>query len=115
MFYVFSLNYFQTMNPDVYKGIWGGNKCRDSPVQTDRTCSCSGECEAGIKYVEQFQQEFTHNIPKNGLAGFWAESIQGVSGAVQYPKNFIKNVREIVKQEGGLFVSDEVSNIFHIF
>lgn len=96
------------MNPDVYNGIWGGNNCRDSPVQTDRKCSCTAECQAGIKYVEQFHQELINNVPKNGLAGFWMEPIQGVGGAVQYPKNYIKKVHEIVKQQGGLFVADEV-------
>lgn len=99
------------MNPDVYNGIWGGNKCRDSPVQTDRQCSCTGECEAGLKYVDQFRKELKYNIPKNDLAGFWAESIQGVGGAVQYPKNFIKNVHAIVKEERGLFLADEVQFI----
>ena len=24
----------QTMNPDVYRGIWGGANCRDSVAQT---------------------------------------------------------------------------------
>lgn len=27
--------FFQTACPDVYRGIWGGNKCRDSPVQVN--------------------------------------------------------------------------------
>jgi 4-aminobutyrate aminotransferase-like enzyme len=26
------------MNPDPYKGIFGGKNCRDSPVQTQRNC-----------------------------------------------------------------------------
>jgi hypothetical protein len=26
------------MNPDPYKGIFGGKKCRDSPIQTQRDC-----------------------------------------------------------------------------
>lgn len=96
------------MNPDVYKGIWGGNKCRDSPVQTDRTCCCTEECEAGLKYVEQFQSILNYELPRNNVAAFWAESIQGVGGTVQYPKNYIKKVYDIVKEQGGLFVSDEV-------
>ncbi|KAJ8930667.1 hypothetical protein NQ314_016508 [Rhamnusium bicolor] len=100
------------MNPDVYNGIWGGNNCRDSPVQTDRVCSCSDECEAGTKYVEQFQEELDYNIGKNNIAAFWAESIQGVGGTVQYPKNYIKRVHDIVKKQGGLFVSDEVQTGF---
>ena len=27
-----------TMNPDPYKGLFGGKNCRDSPVQTQRDC-----------------------------------------------------------------------------
>ncbi|XP_018563537.1 alanine--glyoxylate aminotransferase 2, mitochondrial [Anoplophora glabripennis] len=102
----------KTMVPDVYSGIWGGNKCRDSPVQTDRTCACTEECEAGLRYVEQFQRKLDCDIPKNHIAAFWAESIQGVGGTVQYPRNYIKRVYVKVKRQGGLFVSDEVQTGF---
>uniref|UniRef100_A0A6P7HDA7 Alanine--glyoxylate aminotransferase 2, mitochondrial n=1 Tax=Diabrotica virgifera virgifera TaxID=50390 RepID=A0A6P7HDA7_DIAVI len=100
------------MNPDIYQGIWGGNKCRDSLVQTDRHCDCTGECEAGLKYLEQFEYELNHDIPKTGLAAFWAESIQGLGGVVQYPKNFIKGVYDRVRSQGGLYVADEVQSGF---
>ncbi|XP_076263105.1 alanine--glyoxylate aminotransferase 2, mitochondrial [Rhynchophorus ferrugineus] len=100
------------MNPDVYRGLWGGNKCRDSPVQTYRQCSCEGVCEAGEKYLEQFQEELNYNIPTNGLAAFFAESIQGVGGTVQFPKNYIKDVYSLIKNSGGLFVADEVQTGF---
>lgn len=103
---------FTTLNPDVYRGLWGGKNCRDSPVQTDRSCNCQGECEAGVKYLEQFEYELKHDITKTGLAAFWAESIQGLGGVVQYPKNFIKGVYERVKSKGGLFVADEVQTGF---
>lgn len=34
----------QTINPDVYRGPWGGANCRDSVAQTQRNCNCaSGE------------------------------------------------------------------------
>ncbi|XP_041041317.1 alanine--glyoxylate aminotransferase 2, mitochondrial-like [Carcharodon carcharias] len=29
------------MCPDVFQGLWGGSQCRDSPVQTLRSCNCS--------------------------------------------------------------------------
>ncbi|VEN48587.1 unnamed protein product [Callosobruchus maculatus] len=99
---------YKTAVPDVYKGIWGGNKCRDSPVQADRKCSCMGVCEAGISYIEEFKSDLAHMVSKHNLAGFWAETIQGVGGIVQFPKNYIKGVYEVVKQHGGLFVADEV-------
>lgn len=96
------------MNPDVYRGIWGGSKCRDSPIQTSRICNCKKDCEATAKYLEQAQNLFRYSIPKNYLAAFYAESIQGVGGAVQFPRGYIKGLYEIVKENGGLFVSDEV-------
>ncbi|XP_060519279.1 alanine--glyoxylate aminotransferase 2, mitochondrial [Cylas formicarius] len=100
--------FYTTMNPDVYRGLWGGNNCRDSPVQTDRQCACTDECQAGIKYFEQFVSELECNVPRSGLAAFFAESIQGVGGAVQFPKNYIRKVYGAVKETGCVFVSDEV-------
>ncbi|CAH0546461.1 unnamed protein product [Brassicogethes aeneus] len=105
--------FYKTMNPDVFRGIWGGNKCRDSPVQPDRNCQCKDEiCRANEKYVDQFKDLFLYDIPKKKLAAFFAESIQGVGGTVQYPKDFIKKAYEVVKEHGGLFVSDEVQTGF---
>lgn len=101
------------MNPDVYHGIWGGSNCRDSPAQTTRTCECKGNtCEAKDKYYEQFEELFAHTLNKQSLAGFFAESIQGVGGIVQYPKGYLKEVRKYVKENGGLFISDEVQTGF---
>lgn len=97
------------MNPDVYRGVWGGNHCRDSPVQTSRECSCSSnKCGAKDKYVEQLQELFYYNLSKGAVAAFFAESIQGVGGTVQFPKGYIKAAYEIVKNNGGLYVADEV-------
>uniref|UniRef100_A0AAR5P9P0 Alanine--glyoxylate aminotransferase 2, mitochondrial n=2 Tax=Dendroctonus ponderosae TaxID=77166 RepID=A0AAR5P9P0_DENPD len=105
--------FFKTMNPDVYKGIWGGSHCREGPVQADRSCSCKiAECEAGQNYLNQFQEELKYEFPANGIAGIFAESIQGVGGVVQYPTNYIKGVYATVKASGGVFVSDEVQTGF---
>lgn len=99
----------QAMNPDVYKGIWGGSHCRDSPVQTTRSCDCnSNECRASNKYLNQLYDIFRFSIPKGHLAAFFAESIQGVGGTVQFPKGYLKAAFQIVKENGGLFISDEV-------
>jgi len=105
---------YQTMNPDVYRGPWGGNKCRDSPVQTLRDCSCApNECQACDNYLDQFKDVLQHSAPKGGkIAAFFAESIQGVGGTVQFPKNFIKNAAELVQSNGGLYVADEVQTGF---
>lgn len=101
------------MNPDVYKGIWGGSNCRDSPIQTNRKCNCKeNQCDAKDKYLDQFMDLFRYSIPKGFLAAFYAESVQGVAGAVQFPKGYLKGAYDIVKQHGGLFISDEVQTGF---
>lgn len=38
----------------------------------------------------------------------FAESIQGVGGAIQYTKNYIKNAVDLIHANGGLFIADEV-------
>lgn len=104
----------QTMNPDVYRGVWGGKNCRDSPVQSSRECSCQpGECQACDNYVDQVKDVLIHSAPKGGkVAAFFAESIQGVGGAVQFPKDFVRRTAELVQSNGGLFVADEVQTGF---
>jgi alanine-glyoxylate transaminase/(R)-3-amino-2-methylpropionate-pyruvate transaminase len=50
-----------------------------------------------------------HSTPKGGkVAAFFAESIQGVGGIVQFPKDFVKRAAEKVRAGGGLYVADEV-------
>ncbi|XP_044756410.1 alanine--glyoxylate aminotransferase 2, mitochondrial [Coccinella septempunctata] len=101
------------MNPDVFRGPWGGSKCRDSPSQTSRECSCeSEECKAGHEYISVLKNEFRSVVPAGKLAAFFAESIQGVGGTVQFPENYIKEAYRIVKENNGLFISDEVQTGF---
>jgi len=104
----------RTMNPDVYRGPWGGRACRDSPIQTDRECACApGECAACDAYVEQARDVLLHQTPKGGkVAAFFAESIQGVGGTVQFPKDYIKRTVDMVRANGGLYVADEVQTGF---
>jgi len=104
----------QTMNPDVYRGVWGGKNCRDSPVQALRDCSCKpNECQACDNYVDQVKDVLVHSAPKGGkIAAFFAESIQGVGGTVQFPRDFVKRTAEIVQSNGGLYVADEVQTGF---
>lgn len=65
------------MCPDVFKGIWGGKKCRDSPVQTQRSCECKpGHCQAADNYYKELEDIFSYSIPHGKVAGFFAESIQ---------------------------------------
>lgn len=70
------------MCPDVFKGIWGGKNCRDSPAQAQRSCECGrGRCHAADMYYEQLENVFSYSLPRGKVAGFFAESIQ-VGGTV---------------------------------
>ncbi|XP_026464938.1 alanine--glyoxylate aminotransferase 2, mitochondrial-like [Ctenocephalides felis] len=101
------------MNPDPYQGIWGGAHCRDSPVQTDRKCDCDiDHCRAGDLYYKQLKEVFKYSLPRGRVAAFFAESIQGVGGTVQYPKKYLKRAHALVKANGGLYVADEVQTGF---
>ena len=67
------------MNPDPYKGLFGGSYCRDSPVQALRQCNCTanGQCSATEAYLKQLDEIFKYSLPKDGkVAAFFAESIQ---------------------------------------
>lgn len=101
------------MNPDVYKGLWGGKYCRDSPIQTDRQCNCTpGECLASKNYLKQLDEVFKYSLPRGKCAAMFAESIQGVGGSVQFPRGYIKKAAQMVRDNGGVFVSDEVQTGF---
>ncbi|XP_052232452.1 alanine--glyoxylate aminotransferase 2, mitochondrial-like [Dreissena polymorpha] len=103
----------QAMNPDPYRGPWGGKHCRDSPSQTQRDCDCKpGECKAGDMYLDQLEDVIRFSMPKGRCGGFWAESIQGVGGTVQFPKNYLKRAFEKVRAVGGVCISDEVQTAF---
>ncbi|KAM9330144.1 alanine--glyoxylate aminotransferase 2, mitochondrial [Gastrophryne carolinensis] len=104
--------FHSTMCPDVYRGIWGGSHCRDSPVQTTRTCSCSpGSCEAKDRYIEQLKDTLQTSTGKK-VAAFIAEPIMGMGGTIQYPKNFLKEAYELIRARGGLCIADEVQTGF---
>ncbi|XP_008060864.1 alanine--glyoxylate aminotransferase 2, mitochondrial isoform X2 [Carlito syrichta] len=101
-----------TMCPDVFRGPWGGSHCRDSPVQTIRKCSCAPDCcQAKDQYIEQFKDTLNTSVAKS-VAGFFAEPIQGVNGVVQYPKGFLKEAFELVRERGGVCIADEVQTGF---
>ncbi|XP_075311814.1 alanine--glyoxylate aminotransferase 2, mitochondrial-like [Odontesthes bonariensis] len=100
------------MCPDVFRGPWGGSHCRDSPVQTIRECSCAqGHCMANEQYIGQLKETFATSVPSR-IAGFFAEPIQGMGGAVQYPKTYLREAYKLVRERGGICVSDEVQTGF---
>jgi alanine-glyoxylate transaminase/(R)-3-amino-2-methylpropionate-pyruvate transaminase len=80
--------------PDTYRGPHG----RDDP-------------EAGRKYADDIR-----NLVQFGtsgkLAGFIAESIQGVGGTVVYPDGYLRHAYAHVRGAGGLCVADEVQTGF---
>ncbi|XP_030598696.1 alanine--glyoxylate aminotransferase 2, mitochondrial [Archocentrus centrarchus] len=101
-----------TMCPDVFRGPWGGSHCRDSPVQTIRECTCSqGHCMANEQYIAQLKETFATSVPHR-IAAFFGEPIQGVGGAVQYPKNYLKEAYKLVRERGGICIADEVQTGF---
>ncbi|PIO62304.1 aminotransferase, class III, partial [Teladorsagia circumcincta] len=104
----------KAMTADPYSGPWGGKKCRDSPIQTKRDCSCKdGECKATDNYMRQFEETLRHDFPAaTGPAAVLAESIQGVGGTMQFTKGFLKRAFEAVHKRGGLAISDEVQTGF---
>ncbi|CAL7941247.1 unnamed protein product [Xylocopa violacea] len=106
--------YLHAVFPDVYKGTWGGSKCRDSIIQVGRRCNCRDEeCVASEKYFQEFEELFHFSSSCTcSLAAFVAESIQGIGGAVQYPKYFLQKVYNYVREKGGLCIADEVQTGF---
>ncbi|KAM3599882.1 uncharacterized protein V6R79_013269 [Siganus canaliculatus] len=100
------------MCPDVFRGIWGGSHCRDSPVQSIRDCSCAqGQCMASQHYIGQLKETFATSLPSQ-IAAFFAEPIQGMAGAVQYPKHYLKEAYKLVRERGGICIADEVQTGF---
>lgn len=100
-------------NPNPYNGHWGGKYCRSSPIQTDRKCDCyDGQCKASENYISDLKDVFKYSIPKGRCAGMFAESIQGVGGAVQFTKGYIKEAAALVRSNNGVFISDEVQTGF---
>ena len=103
------------MNPDVYKGLWGGPGYRDCPVLPKGVSRATDEeCQAVEDlYLDQLEEVVKYSLPKGkSVAGFFAESIQGVGGSVQYPRGYIKRAFNRVRELGGVCISDEVQTGF---
>jgi 4-aminobutyrate aminotransferase len=71
-------------------------------------------CPFGLAYPNcevkcaQDVEELVRTTTTGRIAGFIAEPIQGVAGYVTPPSEYFKIVEEIVRNHGGLFISDEV-------
>jgi len=71
-------------------------------------------CPFGLKYPEcdvrcaRDMEDVIRSSTSGRIAGFIAEPIQGVAGFVTPPKEYFQIVEKIVRNHGGLFISDEV-------
>ena len=86
----FSQGVVHAMNPYCYR----------CPLGMKPT-SCGVECAKDVEAVIQ-------TTTSGQIAAFIAEPIQGLGGFITPPKEYFKIVFKIVKDYGGLFISDEV-------
>ncbi len=75
-------------------------------------------CPFGKEYPEcdtqcaRYLREIIRTQTNKALAAFIVEPIQGVGGIIQPPPEFFQITNEIVKEFGGLYISDEVQTGF---
>jgi alanine-glyoxylate transaminase/(R)-3-amino-2-methylpropionate-pyruvate transaminase len=67
--------------------------------------------DAGRKYADDVKSLIDYATPGK-VAGFIAESIQGVGGFVVFPDGYLKNVYAHVRAAGGICIADEVQTGF---
>ncbi len=61
-------------------------------------------------------QVVRYSLPNGpSLAAFFAESIQGVGGTVQYPKGYLKKAFQRTRELGGVCISDEVCQYLYVY
>ena len=71
-------------------------------------------CPFGLTYPDcevkcaQDMEELIRTTTTGRIAGFIAEPIQGVGGFITPPKEYFPIVEKIVRNHGGVFISDEV-------
>ncbi|MCE5262636.1 MAG: aminotransferase class III-fold pyridoxal phosphate-dependent enzyme [Deltaproteobacteria bacterium] len=92
--YPHSFGVHHAINADPYRGPWG----HDDP-------------QAGAKYAAEIKNLIDYATPGR-VAGFFAESIQGVGGTVVFPDGFLKGAYEVVRAAGGVCIADEVQTGF---
>ncbi len=80
--------------PDPYRGAWG----REDP-------------EAGRNYAADVK-ELIDFATSGQVAGFIAESIQGVGGCVVFPNDYLKHAYAHTRAAGGVCIADEVQTGF---
>ncbi|HVU16879.1 MAG TPA: aminotransferase class III-fold pyridoxal phosphate-dependent enzyme [Candidatus Didemnitutus sp.] len=89
-----SFGFHHATTPYPYRGVFG----YDDP-------------DAGKKYADDVKQVIDYTTPGK-IAGFIAESIQGVGGFVVFPDGYLKHAYEHVRAAGGVCIADEVQTGF---
>ena len=89
-----SFGVHHAITPDPYRGTWG----RD-------------DADAGRKYADDVKNLIDYATPGQ-VAGFIAESIQGVGGVIVFPDGYLKHIYEHVRAAGGVCIADEVQSGF---
>ncbi|MBW2110162.1 MAG: aminotransferase class III-fold pyridoxal phosphate-dependent enzyme [Deltaproteobacteria bacterium] len=92
--YPHSFGIHHAVPPDPYRGPWG----RDDP-------------EAGTKYAADISDLIAFATPGR-VAGFFAESIQGVGGTVVFPDGYLSAAYDHIRKAGGVCIADEVQTGF---
>lgn len=69
------------------------------------------DSDAGRKYADDVKSLIDYATPGK-IAGFIAESVQGVGGVVSYPTDYLGHVYEHVRAAGGVCIADEVQTGF---
>src|ERR1039457_1018753 len=65
------------------------------------------DAHAGKNYADDVKSVIDYATPGK-VAGFIAESIQGVGGFVEFPQGYLKQTYEYVRAAGGGWIADEV-------
>jgi alanine-glyoxylate transaminase/(R)-3-amino-2-methylpropionate-pyruvate transaminase len=89
-----SFGFHHALAPYPYRGTFG----YDDP-------------DAGRKYADDVKSLIDYATPGK-IAGFIAESIQGVGGFVEFPQGYLKHTYEYVRAAGGVCIADEVQTGF---
>ncbi len=89
-----SFGIHHAVNPNPYRGPYG----YDDP-------------DAGAKYAADVK-DVIEFATSGRVAGFFAESIQGVGGAVVYPEGYIAEAYGYCREAGGICIADEVQTGF---
>jgi alanine-glyoxylate transaminase/(R)-3-amino-2-methylpropionate-pyruvate transaminase len=88
------LGIHHAVNPDRFRGPYG----YDDP-------------DSASKYAWDVKN-LIETATSGKVAGFIAESIQGVGGTMVYPPGYLKQVYDIVRAKGGVCIADEVQTGF---